>query len=67
MTGARLAGRVAGDFTGPGFLSDRWDGLVLVSMLGRRALMRSQAVTITGAPGQAAEILRQRRRPLRTR
>jgi hypothetical protein len=37
MTVSRLAGRAAGGSTGPRFVSDRWDGLVLVRGLGEDA------------------------------
>lgn len=65
MTVARLAGRMAGGSTGPGgFFLDRRDGFGAGQGACARAVIRFQAVTITGAQGQVVAIFRRRRRPL---
>src|SRR2546423_14094948 len=65
--GAPAGGPGGRGSTGPGFLSWSLGWVGAGQGAWGRAVIRSQAVTITGAQGQVAEILRRRRRPLRTR
>src|SRR5256885_15828444 len=65
--GAPAGGPGGRGSTGPGFLSWSLGWVGAGQGAWGRAVIRSQAVTITGAQGQVAEILRRRRRPLRGR